>query len=86
MASRTPGFSATAPGRVNSPRRPRTTAYWLTPDFQHVNIGLALLALGEHDAAAEHLQAGLESLPPDQRDATWTAESRNALRQAREAS
>ncbi|NVI91237.1 transcriptional regulator [Actinomadura sp. BRA 177] len=64
---------------------PPDTAYWLTPDFQHVNIGLALLGLGEHDAAAEHLQAGLESLPPDQRDAAWTAEYRDALRQAREA-
>ncbi|WP_019632507.1 hypothetical protein [Actinomadura atramentaria] len=59
---------------------PPDTAYWLTPDFHHINIGLALGALGEHAAAAEHIQAGLESLPPDQQGAEWTREYRDALR------
>lgn len=58
---------------------PPDTAYWLTPDFQHINIGLALLALGEHADAAEHLAAGLDSLPSDQRHADWTREYWDAL-------
>ncbi|GAA0361072.1 hypothetical protein GCM10010151_58690 [Actinoallomurus spadix] len=61
---------------------PPGTAYWLTPDFQHVNIGLALLALGEYPDAAEHLAAGLASLPSDQQDAEWTREYRDALAEA----
>ncbi|TDD62278.1 helix-turn-helix domain-containing protein [Actinomadura rubrisoli] len=62
---------------------PPGTAYWLTPDFQHINVGLALLSLGEHMAAAEHLSAGLEALPPDQRHAPWTGEYYEALERAR---
>ncbi|TYK50569.1 transcriptional regulator [Actinomadura decatromicini] len=65
---------------------PPDTAYWLTGDFQHINIGLALAAMGEHAAAAEHLAHGLNSLPPDQRDAQWTHEYREALDRARELS
>ncbi|MEV5706685.1 transcriptional regulator [Actinoallomurus sp. NPDC052274] len=61
---------------------PPGTAYWLTPDFHHVNIGLALLALGEFPDAAEHLAAGLGSLPADQQDAEWTREYRRALAEA----
>ena len=60
-------------------RQQDLTAYWLTPDFQHINIGLALAALGEHGAAAEHLAAGLGSLPADQQQAEWTREYRKAL-------
>ena len=63
---------------------PPGTAYWLTPDFHHINIGLALAALGEHAAAAEHLAAGLASLPADQQNAAWTKEYRDALDRARE--
>ena len=65
---------------------PPDTAYWLTPDFQHINVGIALAALGEHAAAAEHIAAGLDSLPPDQRGAAWTREYRNALDRALELS
>lgn len=64
---------------------PPETAYWLTPDFHHINIGIALAALGEHAAAAEHIAAGLDSLPPDQQGAEWTREYREALDRAREA-
>lgn len=64
---------------------PPETAYWLTPDFHHINIGIALLALGEHAAAAEHLAHGLGSLPPDQQGAEWTREYREALDLARRA-
>lgn len=62
---------------------PPGTAYWLTPDFQHINIGLALAALGEHAAAAEHIAGGLGSLPEDQQHAEWTREYRDALNEAR---
>lgn len=63
-------------------RLPPGTAYWLTPDFQRMNIGLALIALSENAAAAEHIAAGLSSLPPDQRDAVWANEYREALAEA----
>lgn len=63
---------------------PPGTAYWLTPDFHHMNFGIALLALGEYSAAAEHLAAGLGSLPADQQDAEWTREYRDALAEAEE--
>lgn len=61
---------------------PPGTAYWLSPDFQHINIGLALLALGERAAAAQHLAAGLDSLPADQQGAEWTREYRDAVAEA----
>ncbi|KXK59592.1 XRE family transcriptional regulator [Micromonospora rosaria] len=55
------------------------SAYWLTPTFGRMNIGLAHLALGEETTAADHLRAGLDNLPEDQRDAEWTTEYRQAL-------
>ncbi|GGV45222.1 hypothetical protein GCM10010182_82020 [Actinomadura cremea] len=63
---------------------PPGTAYWLTPDFQHRNIGLALLALQEHAAAVDHIGQGLASLPADQQGAAWTREYRAALEHAQE--
>jgi tetratricopeptide (TPR) repeat protein len=63
---------------------PPGTAYWLSPDFHRLNIGLALLPLNRHSDAAQHLAAGLDGLPDDQRDAQWTAEYRAALDEARE--
>ncbi|REE98365.1 transcriptional regulator with XRE-family HTH domain [Thermomonospora umbrina] len=65
---------------------PPDTAYWLTPDFHHLNFGLALSALGEHVAAAERLTIGLESLPPDQQGAEWTMEYRDARVRAQDLS
>lgn len=61
---------------------PPDTAYWLTPDFQRLNMGLALLALGENAAAADYIAAGLDSLPADQQSAEWTKEYREALAEA----
>ncbi|RBQ20288.1 transcriptional regulator [Spongiactinospora rosea] len=55
------------------------TAYWLTPDYHSLNIGLALLALKEHRAAVEHLRHGLDTLPADQQGAEWAQEYRMAL-------
>lgn len=64
---------------------PPGTAYWLTPAFQRLNLGLAHLSLSEHEVAADHLQAGLDGLPPDQHGAEWSIEYRAALAEARAA-
>jgi len=65
---------------------PPGTAYWLTPDYHHLNIGLALLSMKEHAAAAENLQHGLQTLPADQQGAQWAEEYRVALAHAQELS
>ncbi|OZV83768.1 hypothetical protein CA850_03680 [Micromonospora echinospora] len=65
----------TAAGSVPPPSH----AYWLTPTFCRMNLGLAYLALGDETAAADSLRAGLDSLPADQQDAEWTREYRRAL-------
>lgn len=66
--------------------RPPSTAYWLTPTFQRLNIGLAHLSLREYALAAEHLATGLDGLPPDQQGAEWSSEYQEALATARAAS
>ncbi|MGC4804770.1 helix-turn-helix domain-containing protein [Micromonospora sp. DT233] len=58
---------------------PPATAYWLTPSFCRMGLGLAYLALGDRAAAAGNLRAGLDELPEEQREAEWTAEYRRAL-------
>ncbi|TQJ04285.1 helix-turn-helix transcriptional regulator [Amycolatopsis cihanbeyliensis] len=63
---------------------PPGTAYWLTPTFQHLNIGLARLSLGDHGEAAAHLATGLDGLPDDQQGAEWATEYQHALCAARE--
>lgn len=63
--------------------QPPGTAYWLTPTFHRLNIGLTHLALGEPREAAEHIDAGLAGLPEDQQSAEWTVEYRQALDTAR---
>lgn len=65
--------------------QPPGTAYWLTPTFQRLNLGLAHIGLGEHRQAAEHLRAGLDGLPPEQQPAAWTIEYREALGHATDA-
>ncbi len=66
-------------GRHPAPR----TAYWLSPTFHSLNLGLAHLALASYDTAADHLGTGLDGLPVDQHDAMWTGEYRKALERAR---
>ncbi|UCM89065.1 hypothetical protein [Streptomyces marincola] len=61
---------------------PPETAYWLTPEFNRINLGLSTLALRRYDEAAHHLSAGLAGLPAEQRGALWTHEHRAALRRA----
>jgi hypothetical protein len=64
---------------------PPGTAYWLTPTFSHINIGLAYLALKDYAEATAHLRAGLGGLPDDQRAAEWASEYRQALEEAQAA-
>lgn len=64
--------------------QPPGTAYWLTPTFQRLNLGIAHLGLGEFGAAADHLRAGLDGLPPDQRNAEWRSEYARAYEKAAE--
>lgn len=70
---------------VASRDQPPGTAYWLTPTFHRLNIGLAHLALGEHADAVDHITAGLAGLPDEQQGAEWTIEYRHALREAQQA-
>lgn len=55
-------------------------AYWLTPSFSRMGIGLAHLAMGNKPEAADNLRAGLASL--DNPDAEWAEEYRQALVEA----
>lgn len=58
---------------------PPGLAYWLTPTFSRMSLGLAYLALGDSATGVDNLRAGLAGLPADQRDAEWTQEYRDAL-------
>ncbi|MGA4845680.1 helix-turn-helix domain-containing protein [Streptomyces sp. G5(2025)] len=64
---------------------PPETAYWLTPNFNRLNMGICTLALGRYSEAADHLRTGLAGLPDELRDAPWTWEHKDALRRAVEA-
>lgn len=67
---------------ASADQAPPDTAYWLSPTFSRMGIGLALLALGDHADAAENLRVGLDGLPDDQRGAEWAREYRDALDEA----
>lgn len=58
---------------------PPPTAYWLTPTFHHLSLGLAHTGLGNTDVARDLLTSGLAGLPVEQQGADWTQEYRNAL-------
>lgn len=71
-------MTTAADGRVDA----TPTAYWLTPSWLRLPLGLAHLGLGNHPAAAESLRAGLDGLPDGWQGADWSAEYRQALDQA----
>lgn len=56
-----------------------SVAYWLTPSWLRLPIGLAYLGLGNHGEAADNLRAGLESMPDGWQSADWSIEYRDAL-------
>jgi tetratricopeptide (TPR) repeat protein len=58
---------------------PPPQVYWYTEPFFRLNIGMALLSIGDYQDAADSLRSGLEDLPVDQRDAEWLNEYRQAL-------
>ena len=58
---------------------PPAVAYWLSPTFVRMNIGLVHLALDNHGEAEQNLRVGLDGLPADQQDAEWAQEYRDAL-------
>ncbi|MFJ8690259.1 helix-turn-helix domain-containing protein [Micromonospora wenchangensis] len=58
---------------------PPVTAYWLSPTFSRLNLGLAYTALDDPTTAAANLRAGLAGLPAEHQDAPWTVEYRTAL-------
>lgn len=64
---------------------PPATAYWLTPTFHRLNLGLAHLSMADYGTAADHIAAGLGGLPEDQVTAEWATEYANALETARSA-
>ncbi|WP_165986326.1 helix-turn-helix transcriptional regulator [Streptomyces sp. YIM 98790] len=61
------------------------SAYWLTPAFNRLNMGLCALELGRCDEAVDHFETGLAGLPREQQGAVWTGEHRAALQRARQA-
>ncbi|GAA3883975.1 helix-turn-helix domain-containing protein [Streptomyces sedi] len=64
---------------------PPDTAYWLTPAFNRINMGLCTLELGRYSEAVDHLRSGLAGLPSEFQNAPWSQEHKSALRRAREA-
>lgn len=57
-------------------------AYWLSPTYHLLNLGLAYLGLGDSRKAADHLRAGWDALPQPWRGAEWAREYREALASA----
>ncbi|MFI0905325.1 helix-turn-helix domain-containing protein [Streptomyces sioyaensis] len=64
---------------------PPGTAYWLTPEWLSLPIGHVHHHLGRPQQAAEYIRHGLNSLPPEHRNALWTREARAALEEAENA-
>lgn len=63
---------------------PPGTAYWLTGNFQRLNLGIAYLSLGRAHDAASNISEALEALPAEQKHAEWTTEHRDVLARAKE--
>lgn len=63
---------------------PPPAVYWYTESFFKLNIGMALLGIGEYRDAVDMLGSGLEGMPADQRGAQWIREYMQALADAKE--
>ena len=61
---------------------PPDAVYWYNEPFFNLNIGVALLGIGEYRDAADIIRAGLGGMPPDQRRAEWIREYEHALERA----
>ena len=57
-------------------------AYWLSPTWLRIPMGMAYLGLGRAGDAAENLREGLGALPGGWQRAEWAAEYRDALARA----
>jgi tetratricopeptide (TPR) repeat protein len=77
-------FLAKASDLATTAGEPPASVYWYTEPFFRLNIGLAQLGIGQYREAADSLRSGIEDIPPDQRDAEWMNEYRQALAYASE--
>ncbi|WP_170141092.1 hypothetical protein [Allonocardiopsis opalescens] len=76
----------TAAKLIEGAGTPPPPAYWYTPAFFRLNIGVVHHELGDHATAADHLANGLDALPAEQRGAEWADEYREFLAAAKAAS
>lgn len=60
------------------------SAYWVTPRWLRIPMGMAYLGLDRPDDALTNLREGLASLPDGWTEAGWASEYRAALDQAEE--
>ncbi|MEV5712031.1 transcriptional regulator [Actinoallomurus sp. NPDC052274] len=63
---------------------PPPSVYWYTDGFFRLNIGMALVGVGEYRDAVEMLTEGLAGMPTEQRGAEWAREYEDALARAEE--
>lgn len=59
-----------------------SVAYWLSPSWLRLPVGLAHLGLGNYRQAANSLRAGLDAMPDGWTDAEWSIEYQDALARA----
>lgn len=77
--------SALLSGLESEQETARPWHYYYSEPFFRLQIGLAYLKLGDYRDAADHLGAGLDGLPEDQRAAEWADDYRGALAEAQAA-
>lgn len=63
---------------------PPASVYWYTEPFLRMNIGLTQSAIGQYRDAIDSIRSGIAELPPDQQNAEWLDEYRQALDRATE--
>jgi transcriptional regulator with XRE-family HTH domain len=63
---------------------PPPPVYWYSKPFFRLNIGVVHAGIGEYRDAADMLSSGLDGMPPDQREAEWLHEYKDALTEAKD--